>query len=207
MNLNEFGFTEPLKIIGNYSILHFEKDTPIVFLIDEMHHNQECINNNIINAIELIENANVKLIGVESHSGGAQWDQYDQIYIEGEYYEKEIVNTCPDFANGLTHHKKAKIVGVECRDMLDKIQCELTVKDNPNYGKSVPEHPLNKERSKHFIKTLFEKRNELGGHGNLILNCGSNHNSDIENLIINGEIEKIVGFKASYIRLNTINIE
>lgn len=202
MDLKEFGIKEPINIIGNYRILHFEKDAPIVFLIDEMHHNQNCINNNINNALELIQNANITLIGVESHSGGLKWDQYDQVYLEDELYKMEVVNTCPDFANGLLINHEEKIIGVECSDMLDKIYCNQIVMDNPHYGKPIPEHPLNKERSIHFIKTLFEKRNELGLQGNLILNCGSNHNLDIEELIINHKIDDIVDIKASYVRLN-----
>ena len=96
------------------------------------------------------------------------------------------------------------LFGVECRDMLDKIQCDLSISDNIHYGNPVSLHPLNKDRSKHFIKTLFEHWNSKGSTGNLILNCGLNHNNHIVEFIEDDHIENITGVKANYIRLNTI---
>jgi hypothetical protein len=204
LSLKGLGILQPLNLLGSLEILNEEPNSHIVFLIDEEHHNINCIENNVKNAIELIKNADVKIIGVESHSGGKQWDEYDQVYIDDEHYDYRIVNTCPDFANELSKTYNEYIYGVECEGMLNKIQCNLSVDDNQYFGIPIAEHPLNKERSKHFVQTLFEKRKQLNLKGNLILNCGTNHNTHIAEWIINGEIEQIVGYKSTYIRLNTI---
>jgi hypothetical protein len=189
---------------GTSEIIHFEEGLPIVFLIDEHHDNENnCIYSNIENALILIEQANVQIIGVESHSGGLKWDQYDQEYLEDEYYQNELVNTCPTFYNSMSN-SEIFVHGIECWDILSKIECEISIQDNPYFGIEVTEHPLNIDRSKHFIKTLFELKEKNKINGNLILNCGSNHNTQIKEFVVNDEIFEITGYKASYVRLNTI---
>lgn len=211
MNLKEFGIEEPLNIIGTHKILHIEKNATIVFLIDENHENLNgCFDSNIKNAKELINKANVVLVGVESLAGGLEWDKETENYVEDdsnsklyEFYKSTWTNDCTTFADAIKINHSNKVVGVESMGMMDKI-----IEDDCNgIYKDVTENPINNERSKHHIKTLLEKRNELGLEGNLILNCGSNHNSDIEEWINSGDIEEITGFKASYIRLNTITIK
>lgn len=206
-SLTDFGIKQPLVLLGTLEILRTEL-FPTVFLIDEEHHNKECIENNIKNANELIAKANVEIIGVESHSGGKQWDEYKGVYSSDEQYDESInnifVNDCPDFADELSKNYKDRIYGVECIGMLNRIQCDLTVNDNEYFGKPIAEHPLNKERSKHFILTLFKIRNCLNLKGNLALNCGGNHNSHIKEWIENGTIDEITNCKANYIRLNAI---
>lgn len=213
MNLSEFGIVEPIEIIGTYDILFFEKDAPIVFLIDENHDNlNNCIAKNIVNAFELIQNVNIAIVGVESLAGGKSWDFENRIYSESypnkkfdDLFVKRYKSDCTKFADEIKKLNPSIICGVESFGMTHVIE-EDFLPGGLFEGKEITDHPLNKERSKHFIKTLFEKRNELGLDGNLILNCGSNHNSDIEEWVNNNEIHSITGFKASYIRLNAIDI-
>ena len=207
-NFQDLGINLPLKLFGDSRILCGEQ--PIVFLIDENHDNlNSCIDRNIQNAKELITNANVEIIGVESLAGGKEWDEETQNYVTddcNEKYYKEVLlkqykNNCPKFANDLCENYRHLIVGVESIGMTGKIEMDFQ-KGNPFYEQPVSSHPLHKERSKHFIKTLFEYYNSRQLIGNLILNCGSNHNSDIEEWIRNGEIDAIANHKASYVRLN-----
>lgn len=208
MNLKDFGIEQNLNILGSYKILLIEKNAPIVFLIDEHHDNiNNCIDNNILNAKELLEKGNVSIIGVESLAGGKKWDEEINDYseegfadkLEAKYYT-DWKSSCTKFADELNIDNLEKVFGVECIGMMNKIETDLY----DGVYECVTNHPLNRKRSKHFIRTLFEKRNELKLEGNIVLNCGSNHNSDIESMIISGKIEEIADCKASYIRLNAI---
>ena len=208
-NWTEYGLEQPLNLFGSIEILHIETNSPIVFLIDETHDNDISTDYNVKNAVELITKANVDIIGVESHRGGRVWDQYYGKYlstfeIRSVKQYKAAVNTYPYFALHIPVNYQDFVFGVECEGMLSKIHCNLAVDDNPYFGKPVVNHPLNIERSKHFIRTLFEIRERVNRKGNLILNCGSNHNTHIKEWVDLGEIEIITECKASYIRLNTI---
>ncbi|WP_396194988.1 hypothetical protein [Flavobacterium sp.] len=208
VTLNQIGNSEPLNLIGSVEILSLTPNTPIVFLIDEHHKNLNgCIDTNIENTKELIEKANVVLVGVESLAGGIEWNKENERYVEDDsdvklynFYKSTWTNGCTTFADSISINHNNKVIGVESMGMMDKII------ENIYNGlfTDVTEDPINLERSKHYIKTLFENRIELNLQGNLILNCGSNHNSHIEEWINNGEIEEIAGIKASYIRLNAI---
>jgi len=202
-DLQKVGLNISIKIIGSLEILLSGTGVPIVFLIDEEHHNDFCTNSNVLNANELINKADVQIIGVESHSGGKIYDIYEEKYITKYDYGKNSnpVNDYPKFAKEIMKYFPQIIFGVECEGMLDKIHCDLTVNDNQYYGKPIPQHPLNISRSEHFIRTLFELRLHHNIDGNLILNVGGNHNTDIENWIKNGSIESLVNQKACYVRL------
>lgn len=212
--MNEAEINEILTdLIGTSKVLRFHEGCPIVFLIDENHDNlNNCIQSNIQNAILLIDNAKVVLIGVESQAGGKAWDYKQQRY--GDYLEwnfdrdnfiKPYKSRCTTFANSCAKHEGANIIGVECWGMTHKIQADIFEEDSEYYGIDAAEHPLNFERSKHFIQTLFEEYNAQNLNGNLILNCGSNHNKHIEEMINQNEIDSITGMPATYIRINTIN--
>ncbi|MEJ8841513.1 hypothetical protein WG954_03905 [Lacibacter sp. H375] len=201
--LDDLGIQHTLNIVGHLDILQVIEGPPIVFLIDEKHHDQS-IKINVLNARELIKFASVEVIGVESHEGGFEWDESDETYYE-EFNDGNInnqqTNTCPEFANSLKELLITNIYGVECRGMLNKIECDLF--DQSLFdANSIVNHPLQLGRSKHFIQTLFGHKIRNNKKGNLLLNCGSNHNSHIEQWIKSGEINAITNHPASYIRLN-----
>lgn len=204
LNFNLLGIDNILNLYGSVKNIS-NNELPIVFLLDEKHNDDESIKRNIANAIELIEKANVKIVGVESHSGGRQWDQYYQEYLDEDDFEDDfdniVTNGSPEFANLLKekYYENVHILGVECKGMLDKMSCTIHNEED------LQDNALNIQRSRHFIKTLFELRTKKANQeGNLILNCGRDHNNHIENWIINGEIDEIVGCEAVYVRLNTL---
>ncbi|GEM_PF-5456576 len=196
-------FLEALELEGQFEMVHFEENAPILFLFDEHHGNQnECIDRNIRNAETLIEHTDVQLIGVESHAGGVEWDQHDKKYVTNDLNEKfyrqavaDYRSGCTAFVDGLAQHG-GLIQGVESEGMIGKQHTQ---------GETEGRNPLNELRSRHFIKTLGEEYITRGLEGNLILNCGSEHNNDIVRWINDESIEDIVGFKATYVRINTID--
>lgn len=210
-NLEGLGIELPSKLLGDLRILRAEKGLPTVFLIDENHDNlNNCIDKNIENATELINKVQVVLVGVESWAGGKSWDPEDQIYSEtysnkkmDDYYAKQYKSDKAKFVNELKNNHSNLIYGVESFGMMHRIG-EDFMEGNLYYGTEVSDHPLHKSRSAHFIKTLFENYNYENLKGNLILNCGSNHNTHIEEWVSNGEIDSIANFKANYVRINTI---
>lgn len=209
-NLQNLGIEMPLNLQGDLRILRTQIGLPVVFLFDEEHHNEGCLNNNLRNAIELITKGNIGIIGVESHSGGQVWDSNLRRYLEvdDEYDYGSIkispVNTWPNFANGLKNNVNF-IYGVECYFMMQKLNDDVLEIGNQYFGKDITEHPYNLERSKHFIRSLFELRAHLHSNGNLILNCGRDHNTHIEEWINTNKIDGISGFRANYVRINTID--
>ncbi len=203
-DLNEFGITDSVTLEGELRILRFEEGLPTVFLFDENHSNlNNCIDKNIVNAIELIKYGNVKLIGVESEAGGKRWDPTHRVYNEfyfdkkfDDHFIKKYRSAVNKFADEVKKVFKDGVCGVECWGIMENISQDL-VKGFP----SASIHPLNLIRSEHFIKTLFA--NYSTGKGNLILNCGSNHNTHIEKWVLENEIDLMVGTKANYIRIDT----
>lgn len=193
-------------LVGQFKILNFEEGLPILFLFDEDHDNVNgCIEYNIRNAKILIEKANVQIVGVESLAGGKEWDRDTYTYVQDDFNEKwyqkqvqDYFSKCRIFVDGLKAEYSHLIQGVESIGMHDRI---FEVHDYEGQR-----HPLHITRSNHFISTLFENYSLAGIDCNLILNCGSDHNSDFENWILNKSMDKIAGIAASYVRINTFNI-
>jgi hypothetical protein len=192
----------PSSILPLAKVLVEIPNAPVVFLIDEYHGDERSTKENISHATALVKHARVTLIGVESHSGGFEWDQFTEDYVydcdndppfdTGE--DETPVNTWPMFAEA-TRLLSAKIVGVESWGMFAKQDSECKTVEE------VRAHPLNAQRSEHFIKTLFELHARNGSVGNLILNAGSEHHNHIANWIADGSIKAKAGQKASYVRI------
>ncbi len=199
--LHEYGIAEPIKILGVLTQLLPGRDVPILFLIDEEHRNDTCTNQNIINAHELVQKARVTLIGVESHRGGEEWDDgnYKNTFDIGQ--NPEPVSDYAYFAERIRQQYPKTVFGVECLGMLNEQECNLSVDDNPWYGRQAKDHPLDECRSEHFVRTLLELRSRHGLSGNLILNAGGDHNSHIERWVKDGTIEAKARQKAAYVRL------
>jgi hypothetical protein len=199
--LQDYGLTQPINIVGQIERLLPGQGVPIVFLIDENHGSDECIKQNIANATELVLKTGVTLIGVESHRGGLEWSDYD----EGKYTtgfdmgeNQEPVNTRPQFADNM-RASRAKVLGVECLGMSNQQEPDF-YEGGSWHGKPMKDHPLDRQRSEHFVRTLFELRRRHKLDGNLILNAGGDHISHIAGFIKDGIIETLAQQKAAYVR-------
>ena len=80
--LTAFGIDRLIQAFRSVTPLLCAQNIPIVFLIDENHTIDECIEQNIKNAHALIGEANVTPIGVESHRGGMIWNDYECKYTD-----------------------------------------------------------------------------------------------------------------------------
>ena len=187
-----------MELCGSMKVLLSEPDAPIVFLIDERHKHVESTDENIANARVLVRDADVTLIGVESHEGGCKWDDLAGDYSKWDYHNGEdaqAINDWPNFADAM-RRSAWKVVGVECSYLFDQQQGDFLFSNT-----QIQENRLNPDRSKHFIRTLLDLRSRNNLMGNLILNAGSEHQNHIEEWINDGTIESIAGQKASYVRL------
>jgi hypothetical protein len=200
--MNEAQLNEVLaNLEGTSEILHFEEEVPIVFLFDEEHHNMECKRANIRNALSLINEANILLIGLESRLGGRNWSEKNEEYDDERY---NLFYNCEfkEFEEALMINHPEKLTGVESIGMRTKI-LDLWGKGEIDQH-TMPDHYVNMLRSKHFIRTLFEEYRSNHYEGNLLLNCGQDHNTHIANWIVESKIDKITGQRASYVSINTI---
>lgn len=202
-NLSDFGIEPKLYLHGQMKIILKIDNAPILFLFDEYHTNQDCKNENIENAKELIEKANVKLIAVEGFEGGYEYDYFDfnsytNRYINGEISEHQRIGNSPEFAHGVKEFF-SPVVGIDCRGLSDKM--EVDVYKEKWEAENIGNHPFQKERSIHFIKTIIEEYNRLRCNGAIILNGGSRHNDDIINMAKDREKYPELNLKFSLIRL------
>ncbi|WP_289028505.1 hypothetical protein [uncultured Algoriphagus sp.] len=211
-DLSELGIKSKTKLHGKLTIINKNGNGPVVFLFDEHHGNlNDCITRNIENARTLISNCNIELIGVESLAGGIEWDKETEDYVEDDSNErvyKEFTikgwkNGCTTFSDSLYQDNSGLIIGVESVGMMDKTELDIINSNPEDQNEAIKNHPLTKLRSKHFIQTLLNHYISNNLKGNIILNCGKNHNSHIQEWIETGEINQIVGINAIYVRLNT----
>ena len=209
-NLSSTGIKHPLELLGILKELRIVENAPVVFLFDENHDNEnDCISKNIENAKTLIKSSNVVLIGVESMAGGKEWDteieDYRTVNSDIENYGRYAIswtNNCKKFCDELKINHGNLIIGVESIGMMDKTETDCYDKNPQDKKAFIKNHRVTKLRSMHFIQTLVSYYSTNSLFGNLILNCGSDHNTHIEEWIKKGEIDEIVGLKATYIRIN-----
>lgn len=209
--MNELKFLNIISILGWIKIIKYIEGLPTVFLFDEQHGNlNECIDKNILNALLLIESSNISLIGVESKAGGVEWDLDTKDYVKEEIPDrtyldaiKMFTSACVEFEKGLPSHSNI-IIGVESERMHGQITIEVGNLPKEEQNDAIASHHLTIRRSEHFIRTLAAEYVIRGLSGNLILNCGKNHNSRIETWIRNGEIDEMLPKRFNFIRINTI---
>jgi hypothetical protein len=157
--------------------------SPTIYLIDEYHHCKSCIDDNIVIAKKLFQSG-VVIAGVEGYEGGMEYDEYDRKYksmrCNADISESTRIGDCPDFAKTL-HSCGLLTVGVDCRGLANEI--EVDVYEGRCKSDEVSKHPNQFRRSEHFIRTLLDEVRKRNLDGDLILNCGSNHNEDIEKIV------------------------
>jgi hypothetical protein len=190
-----------LALTGTVTVLREVPGAPTVYLVDEKHKHDPSADENIQNAILLVEQADARLAGVEGYEGGRLFDDFDSLYrresINGDLIEVQRIGDYPRFANALS--TRTKVVGVDCRGLCGQVDVAIA---NGDLDKDKSgDHPNQPVRSKHFITTLFEERRRLGLGGNLILNCGGKHNARLADMVQDGTIDDLTGEAASYVRL------
>ena len=96
-----YGIPEAVNLFGSVTSIFAVMNPPIVFLMSENHDSPQCIEQNIADAVELLAKANVTLVGVESHQGGCEWNDYDGTYYSDRFNpgtDPNPVNAHPEFA-------------------------------------------------------------------------------------------------------------
>lgn len=187
------------KLSGVVRLIKYEDGAPVIFLFDENHDNpNSSIEKSIENAKMLINEANIILVGVESLAGGSYWDNVSECYEEDpdKHYREDVrkfTNGCTTFADGVNKFGESLIVGVESVEIHYRVS---GVDENERMR-------LHELRTKHFIKTLLEEYRNQGGSGNMILNCGMDHNSRIEKWVENGGVDEMTNSQFTYVRINT----
>lgn len=211
-DLSQMGLSDAIELSGNLTIVRDMGIAPIVFLFDEHHGNlNNCIDKNIQNAEILITNANIALVGVESLAGGKEWDEETEDYVvddSNERYYKEYIlkdwkSNCTKFSDEVIKISHEIVLGVESVGMMNKVEVDIIDSNPIDQSAAIRSHPLTRLRSKHFISTIGEKYKRDNLNGNIILNCGSEHNDHIIEWVNSGEIDTIIGMHANYVRLNT----
>jgi hypothetical protein len=201
--LPQIGLAVPLRLEAQLTVLRIVAGAPTVFLVDEYHEAPACIEQNIVNALILIPRAGIDVVGVEGFEGGYQYDDYNgsytQEYIPGNITEEKKMSTHPEFAQAMKEDGRT-VVGVDCRGLDSEIVSQI---DTGDYTGAVKDHPNQKRRSEHMIKTLFLERARVNGTGALLLNAGRNHIDDIKQWIDDNTIDAKAGTPASYIRIRS----
>lgn len=209
----------PLEFKAKCICIRDDGRSPIVFLIDERHHNVCHINENIVIAKNLLAYCNVNLIGVEGYNGGVLYNaalertnshhsahitvHYDRFKIThqrlGEPQQEIPIGNDQQFSNAMIPEGRL-VVGVDCEGFSDKA---LGI-DTEDFIQPENRQEYSLRRSRHFIETLFWEYRKEDITGNLILNCGSHHNEHIRNMILQREIEAVAGMRASYYVIRNI---
>lgn len=175
-----------LAIEGLVTELSVAAGQPIVFLIDESHGHAASTQQNIANVDQLLEHADVRLIGVESH-------HVDDVGMGDQC--SDVVD--PTFANQFNGHEHADVAGVESAELFGVMNddtVEMPVGE-------IAVYPMNYLRSYYFLMALFRHRRRRGLGGNMVLNAGRNHIDHIRQLVAWGGAHQLAGTAASYIHI------
>ena len=151
---------------------------PTLYLIDEYHHDDLSTDANIKWVSSWIDPGEA-LIGVEGFSGGEDYHPLLALHKDSERpvgLERQI-GGYPRFAHALSE-KGYRVEGVDSESIQEDIL------ENPmDSAESLSRDPRHESRSKHFVETLLIRANELQEFGDLVLNCGAEHNDDVEKFI------------------------
>jgi hypothetical protein len=194
-DLNHLGIEHVLQIEGTLTEVNTAPNQPIVFLIDESHGHAPSIGENIANVQQLIDHANVRLIGVESHhpSDMGIGDQASDLV------EATFANHFNDLPGVVVaeQDEMLNVRGVESRELFELMEQDTV--DIPEADRAV--YPVNYLRSYYFLLALFRHRRRLELDGNLVLNAGRNHIDHIRQLVAQGGAQQLAGTAASYIHI------
>ena len=183
-NLSHLGIAQPVNIEGVVIELHSD-GMPVLFLIEEHHTTPECIAQNIANLTQLVANADVKLIGVESH-------------VLGDAAPGTVCNDHPEVANTFLNQAGVTVVGVESAELCNQIEEDIF---DGFWATGANTHPNNYLRSYFYLAGLFRFRRERGLDGNLALNAGRAHIDHIEKMVRCGRADELAGQAVAYVRV------
>lgn len=176
-----------------------KKGLPNIFLIDEYHEDLS-IKENIFYAKLLKESENIRFIGIEGLISGVEYKEYKNFTKEFAMNQKILGNL--SFFVKEMYKCQIPIVGVENEELIRKAN------DNKRKNKFSKDYrdPIHFCRTKYFIKNLFvEYRKRDFTSENVILNCGTHHNDDIQYLIIENKIDEVAEQEANYYRITALS--
>jgi len=168
-------------------------DSPTVFLFDEHHPSDALINDNIAIAKELIRIASVTLVGVEGCAGDRILPR-DLIcpnpnkHFGGRHLFTSAMLACPGI----------EIVGVDSPELCRQIE------DDCRQGEFTPgNHPNEKLRSEHIVRTIIQKIQARKNVKAVILNTGARHNDDIQTIVMGEKRSQVGADKVSFVRVRS----
>ncbi len=194
------------QIYGAYesTIIRKASGTQTLFMIDEVHGCDPCTNDNIAIASSLVAEG-VVLIGVEGYEGGLEWDyietprQYTAKWLEPGVEAGQFIGRYPRFKEGM-ENEPVKVVGVDCRGLCDQVEVD---KLDGKWSGSKGRHKNYQLRSFHFIRTIGELIQRQDLKGNFLINCGSAHNDDIQELFTKSQVLPTKWPDVTYIRIRS----
>lgn len=201
------GATGVIHLAGDMTIIRLVGGTPVVYLFDEYHpdeeHGDACVQGNIANAHILRQATDIGLVGVEGYDGGLVFDQDHRKYHMYEYTPGEIgpatlIGGAPQFAQAMAGAGLV-VVGIDCRGLCDFIEVDEAWEPEP--PEPIGNHPDQFLRTRHFLNTLFRERARLGRCGDMMLNAGRNHIDRIVGMVADGTVDQVAGERASFVRL------
>lgn len=149
-------------------------DAPIVFLLDENHDVFGSIKENIANASALVSGAGVMAIGIENVPAGH--DDFAATQASSPYFLPIPNQPAPagPFERAI-REQGYRVVGIDSPGWIDQIVTDCGEHQSAGAAK----HPGQVERSKHFVRALFEDFQASRSTGNLLINSGADHNGHI----------------------------
>lgn len=166
------------------TVLRSTPGAPTLFLLDEFHHCDACTDDNARIADSLFSSG-VCLVGVEGFEGGREWvyhnqqPQYSQRVVSDVVSRTTGISDYPRFAQKLLDLSRP-VVGIDCAGLCDQVEVEMY---EGTWLPSMGRHPNHHRRSLHFVGTLFAAATARRVSGDLLLNCGAEHNADIERIV------------------------
>jgi hypothetical protein len=165
---------------------------PVVFLMDENHSSVEVIRDNVSIAGTLIQDFGVVLIAVEG--------------IEGDRLSwRDLKSSDPNRCFGVTHfgeqmvrNNKVEVVGVDSQKLFKVIET-----DCEKGGSPPAKHPAQAQRSAHMLDSLLHKLIVRPAVLAAILNGGTRHDDDIEQILSVKQDREISVDGASFIRIRS----
>lgn len=166
----------------NKTLVRARNGKPTVYLIDEYHRCDRCTDESIDAARQLFRDG-VEIAGVEGYEGGRCYDDYKNAYVEKRVPagigEEARIGDYPRFASALDSAGHL-VVGVDCRGLSNMIETDLY---DGTWEGTIADHPNQRRRSEHFVRTLNEEAQSRSLAGDLLLNAGAAHNDHIVELL------------------------